>query len=94
MRSQLDDEARLLLIEEATAEVESWFTRLDCLVVGPGGWCRGVAKPRAGGRGPAKVVGTCQGEARPLWQPTAYAAILLPGYMPGMAHEDSPPASF
>jgi len=33
---ELTEEKRASIILEATAEVESWFTRLDCLVVGPG----------------------------------------------------------
>ncbi|MEW5297269.1 MAG: hypothetical protein WDW36_000490 [Sanguina aurantia] len=33
---ELGEEARAALVAEMTAEVESWFSRLDCLVVGPG----------------------------------------------------------
>lgn len=32
----LTDARRAVLVEEAASEVESWFSRLDCLVVGPG----------------------------------------------------------
>lgn len=36
LSAQLTDELRAALVLESAAEVESWFTRLDCLVVGPG----------------------------------------------------------
>lgn len=36
IQPQLSDEGRAALVEEACAEVASWFTRLDCLLIGPG----------------------------------------------------------
>ena len=32
----MTEEKRAVIILEASSEVESWFTRLDCLVIGPG----------------------------------------------------------